>query len=170
MLKVQKNEKIIQYDQAVEDSTFAILVEYIKLNVVKVDTLRARMADLNCGVIVLKNTLAKIVFERHEMQQVCEYLAGPSMLIYGTGEISQVTKALARFIRENPAMQVKAIIFDGQAYPKAQFASFMSMPTKDEIRSKLLSVLKAPLGQFVNVINAPQRLATVLKAYVDKAG
>lgn len=169
MLKAMKNEKITQYDQAIEDSTFAILVEYIKLNVGKIDALRATMAGLNCGVIVLKNTLAKIVFERHGMHQVCEYLAGPSMLIYGAGEISQVSKAVARFIRENPALQVKAIIFDGQPYPKAQFASFLTMPTKDEIRARLLSVLKAPLGQFVNVINAPQRLATVLKAYVDKA-
>jgi large subunit ribosomal protein L10 len=169
MRREQKTEKITQYDQAVADCAFAILVEYTKLKVAKVDAFRATVADLGCGVIVLKNTLARIVFERHEMQQVCEYLAGPSMLIYGTGEVSQVAKALNRFMRENPAMQIKAIIFDGQTYPKTQFQTFITMPTKDEIRAKFLSVLQAPLTQFVHVVNAPQRLANVLKAYVDKA-
>jgi large subunit ribosomal protein L10 len=170
MRKEEKSEKIEQYDQAVSDATFAILVEYSKLKVAKVDAFRATLFDLGCGVIVMKNTLARIVFERHGMQQACEYLAGPSLLIYGASEISPVAKALARFIRENPVMQVKAIIFDGQTYPKAQFQSFITMPTKDEIRAKLLSVLKAPATQFVHIINAPQRLANVLQAYVDQAG
>lgn len=170
MRREQKAEKIALYDEALVESTFAILAEFNKLNVAKVDAFRASLDDLGCGVIVLKNTLARIVFERHGMQQVCEYLAGPSMLIFGAGEISQAAKYLGRFIRDNPGMQVKAIVFDGQTYPKSQFASFVALPTKDEVRAKLLSLLKAPQAQFVRLINSPQRLATVLKAYADKSG
>jgi ribosomal protein L10 len=170
MRREQKEEKIALYDEALVESTYAILAEFSKLNVAKVDAFRTSMDDLGCGVMVLKNTLARIVFERHGMQQVCEYLAGPTMLIYGSGEISQAAKHLGRFIRDNPGMQVKAIVFDGQTYPKSQFTSFVALPTKDEIRARLLSLLKAPQARFVSLINSPQRFATVLKAYVDKMG
>jgi large subunit ribosomal protein L10 len=169
MRREAKEAKIALYDGAVEQATFAVLLEFDKLSVAKVDKFRNDLAALGYGVIVLKNTLAKIVFDRHGLSDVAEYLVGPSLLVYGSGEVSPVAKQVSRSMREFPALVLKGILFDGQVYPKSDFQLFTTMPTKDEVRARLLSVLKAPLSQFVTVVNAPQRLAMVLKAYCDKA-
>jgi large subunit ribosomal protein L10 len=43
------------------------------------------------------------------------------------------------------------------------------LPTLDELRSKLLSVLNGPASKFVRVLNAvPQQVVTLLTAYEDK--
>jgi ribosomal protein L10 len=42
------------------------------------------------------------------------------------------------------------------------------MPTKSEIRASLLRVFMAPQSKMVRVLNAPQRLVSVLAAYADK--
>jgi len=170
MNKQQKEQKVANYNEAVSQATYAIMVEYAKVPVVEVERLRNEMADLKAGVVVMKNTLARIVFERNGLEEVTEYLAGPTMLVYGAEEIAPVAKNLDKFMRLFREVKVKAVIYDGSIFPREQFKSFTSLPTKDEIRAKFLGLLKAPQGNFVRVINAGQRVASVLKAYVDKAG
>lgn len=164
-----KEQKVTQYDDAVRLAGYAIMVEYAKVPVTEFEQLRHDLAGMGAGVVVMKNTLAKIVFERNGLEQVSEFLSGPTALIYGREEISPVAKHLEKFMRQFREVKVKSIIFDGGIFNKEQFKSFVNLPTRDEVRSKLLGVLQAPQGNFVRIINAGQRVASVLKAYVDKA-
>ena len=116
----------------------------------------------------MKNTLAKIAFEKNELEEICELLVGPSMLFYGEDDIAPAAKAIAKFTRKFPGLVVKTIIFDNTIFPKEEFATFISMPTKDEVRAQFLSVLMAPQTQFVGVINAASRVVGVLRSYADK--
>jgi len=134
----------------------------------EVERFRADMRALGCQTHVVKNTLARIVFERNSVEQVVEYLAGPSLLISGHGEVSPVAKALVKAGRKYPALQVKAVVFDSQVYPGSEIKQFTDMPTKDEIRARLVGAFSAPITMFVRVLNAPQRIASVLKQYADK--
>ena len=165
-----KDQKIEQYDEAVGTATFAILADYIGIPVVTMEKLRRDLRGMDSGAVVMKNTLAKIVFERHGLEEVSEFLAGPSLLIYGTGEIAPVAKHLVRFIRVNRDVKVKAVVYDGSIFNGSQFKSFTSLPTRDEVRSQFLSVLNAPLGRFVRVNNLAARLVTVMSQYADKQG
>jgi large subunit ribosomal protein L10 len=166
-----KEQKVEQYDQAVGVANYAFLCEYVKISVADYEKMRAKFAEMGAGVVVLKNTLARIVFERHGLEEVAEYLAGPSMLVYGSGEeISPVAKQLEKSMRQHRAnLTVKAVIYDGSIFPKEQFKSFTTLPTKDEVRAKLLGVLQAPMGNFLRVNSAAQRLATVLNQYAEKS-
>ncbi|MDQ3023305.1 MAG: 50S ribosomal protein L10, partial [bacterium] len=157
------------YDETVGLATFAFLTDYQQIPVVEMERLRVELAGLDAGIVIMKNTLARIVFERHGLEEVSEYLAGPSMLIHGTGEVAPVAKQVDRFMRIHKEMTVKAIIFDGAISKGSQFKSFTTLPTKDEVRAKLLGVLQAPLGNFLRVNNVAQRLVTVFSQYADKA-
>jgi large subunit ribosomal protein L10 len=168
MKRADKNAKIEMYAAALEGSTFAFLTEFGKLSVPDTDKFRSDMAQLGCQTHVVKNTLARIVFERNGVEQIVEYLAGPSLLISGTGEVSPVAKALAKAARRIPTLKLKAIVYDAQVYPADQLKSFTDMPTKEEIRARLVGAFSAPISSFVRVLNAPQRFASVLKQYADK--
>jgi large subunit ribosomal protein L10 len=165
-----KEQKVQQYDETVGVATFAFLTDYEKISVVDMEKLRSELSGLDAGIVIMKNTLAKIVFERHGLEEVSEYLAGPSMLVYGTGEIAPVAKNIDRFMRTHREMKVKAIVYDGAISKGSQFKSFTTLPTKDELRAKFLGVLQAPLGNFLRVNNAAQRLVTVFSQYAEKAG
>jgi len=170
MRREQKNAKIQDYQAALDTASFAVLAEFSKLSVATMEHFRRDLTGLGYKALVMKNTLARIVFERQGLSQVCEYMVGPSVLVYGSGEASPAAKLLARFMRENPSVVVKAIVFDGGTYPRSEFTSFLTMPTRDELRAKLLRVMLAPLSNFARIIHPTQRLVTVLGSYGDKRG
>jgi large subunit ribosomal protein L10 len=168
MRREAKDALLDTYTSMLEGSNYAFLTEHGKVRVTEMERIRAQFADMGCKIIVVKNTLARIVFERRGVDEIATYLDGPSLLVIGAEEISPIAKALQKVTRSNPSMKVKAIVFDGKVYPASDFKSFQDMPTKNEIRAKLLSVFKAPIGSFVRVINTPQRMVSVLKQFADK--
>jgi large subunit ribosomal protein L10 len=168
MKRAEKANKIEMYADALAGASFAFLTEFGKMKVPEVEQFRADMRGMGCKTHVVKNTLARIVFERNEIEQVVEYLAGPSLLISGSAEVSPVAKALVKAARKYPALKLKAIVYDSQVYPAEQIKHFTDMPTKDEIRARLVGAFSAPVSMFVRVLNAPQRIASVLKQYADK--
>jgi large subunit ribosomal protein L10 len=168
MNKQGKEQKVQQYDSAVGVATYAFLADYQRIPVVAMEQLRAELRGMDAGIVIMKNTLAKIVFERHGLEEVSEYLAGPSMLVYGTGEIAPVAKHFDRFTRINRDVKVKAVIYDGSIFKGTEFKAFTTMPTKDEVRAKFLGTLQAPLSRFLSVNNAAQRLVTVFSQYAEK--
>jgi large subunit ribosomal protein L10 len=168
MNRANKSAKIEMYAEALAGASFAFLTEFGKVSVPDTDKFRSDMRNLGCDVHVVKNTLARIVFERNGVEQIVEYLAGPSLLISGTGEVSPVAKALVKVARRTPTLKLKAIVYESQVYPADQIKHFTEMPTKEEIRARLVGAFSAPISSFVRVLNTPQRFASVLKQYADK--
>ena len=168
MNKQQKTKRVEHYTEVIEGAGYAILAEFKKMNVATVMKFRRELLDTGCSCVVLKNTLARIAFEKNELEEICEFLVGPSMLFYGTEEIAPAAKLIAKYSKQYPGLKVKTILYDNTVFPKEQFTSFTSLPTRDEVRAALLRVIKAPQGQFVNVINAASRVVGVLRAYADK--
>jgi len=168
MNREQKQQKLDAYDKVVTDAGYAILTEHGKMEVGDVEDMRGKLRDQGCETMVIKNTLARIIFERHGLEEMSEHLIGPSILMYGEEEIAPAAKLIQKLSKANPALKIKAVLFDGKIYESKDFKTFSSMPTKQELRAKFVGVIKAPIANFVRVINTPQRIATVLKAYADK--
>jgi len=168
MDKQQKTKRVEHYNEVIEGAGYAILAEFSKLDVATVMKFRRELMETGCSCIVLKNTLAKIAFENNQLQEICEFLVGPSMLFYGSEEIAPAAKIIAKYGKQFPGLKVKTILYDNTVFPKEQFVSFTNLPTRDEVRAALLRVIKAPQAQFVQVINAASRLVGVLRAFADK--
>lgn len=168
MNKQNKTKRIDHYTEVIEGAGYAIIAEFNKMDVAVVTRFRRDLMDAGCSCIVLKNTLARIAFEKNELEEICEFLVGPSMLFYGTEEIAPAAKLIAKYGKQYPGLKVKTILYDNTVFSKEQFTSFTNLPTRDEVRAALLRVIKAPQAQFVNVINAASRIVGVLRAYADK--
>jgi len=168
MNKQDKVKRVEQYEEVIQGAGFAILAEFKKMNVATVMQFRRELVDTGCSCMVLKNTLARIAFEKNELEEICEFLVGPSLLFYGNGEIAPAAKIIAKYGKQHKDLKVKTILYDNTIFPKEQFTSFTNLPTRDEVRAALLRVIKAPQSQFVSVINAASRIVGVLRAYSDK--
>ena len=168
MNKQQKIERIDRYDSVINPDGYAILAEFNKISVSDMEAFRRELTEVGCTAVTIKNTLAKLVFEKKGLEAVCEYLLGPSILFCGDEEIAPAAKLLAKFAKKHRGLIIKTIVYDNNVFPKEDFKTFTSMPTKDEVRSKLLSVIKAPQSNFVRVIGAASRVVGVINAYADK--
>lgn len=155
MLRADKEQKVAYYEDALGESTFIFFVNPERVGIRLMDEIRAKLKELSARAVLIKNTLARIVFERNGMEQVCEILVGPSLMICGREDVGAVAKYLRQIQREyrNEILQVKGIWFDGRFYPAEQFNFFATLPTADEARAKLLIVLREPARRLAYLIS-----------------
>jgi large subunit ribosomal protein L10 len=171
MLRKQKEGVMEQYASALGEAGFAILIDATSVNIRIMDEFRHQLAEKGAKAIQLKNTLARIVFERSGMEAVCEILVGPSLLICGAEDIGAAAKIVRQYQKDfrNAILPVKGIWFDGKLYPAEDFRIFAELPTKDEARSQLLGIIQEPARQIASIaMETYSRLARVLNEYTSK--
>ena len=76
---------------------------------------------------------------------------------------------MSKYAKDNPEYTFKAGIVDGRVIAIKDIDALASMPSKEEIYSKLLFLMNAPAQRLVTVMNAIGRdLAVVINQGVEK--
>ena len=172
MLRKQKEVKITKYEELARGTSYAILIDPTKVNIRLMSELRATLAEKGASMMLVKNALARIVFEREGMEKVCEILVGPSLMVFGGEEIGAAAKVIRQYQRDfrDAILPVKGIWFDGRIYPSSDFRSFADMPGKNELRAKLLGTLKEPSRRLVSILSETHgRLVRVINEHAKTA-
>jgi len=118
---------------------------------------------------VIKNTLAERAAKGTKVEEVLKGLAGVTSIAYTQGDPVALAKALAKYAKDNPEFTFKAGVVEGRVVSIKEIESLATMPSKEELYSKLLFLLNAPAQRLATVINATGRdLAVVLNQGVEK--
>lgn len=170
-LSRQKKEEVLaQYKDWVERSQAVFLVEYTGVTVKDLDGIRAKVRESGGEFHVLKNTLARKVFEAHGAQIPAGYFEKSTAVTFAFTDPASTAKALTDVMKGAEAIKLKGGFLDKQALSSAQVKSLSDRPPLPVIRAQLLGVLQAPAGKLVRTLAEPGRsLASVVKAYADKA-
>lgn len=79
------------------------------------------------------------------------------------------SKILVDFARKNAELEIKAGMLDGKFVSKEQIGVLASLPGRDVLLGKLLSVMVGVQTSFVRVLSAvPRSIVMVLAAYREK--
>ena len=68
-----------------------------------------------------------------------------------------LAKALTKYAKDNPEFTFKAGMVEGRVITIKEIEALASMPSKEEIYSKLLFLMNAPAQRLVTVMNAVGR-------------
>ena len=82
-------------------------------------------------------------------------LKGSTALAISFDEPVAPAKVIKKFKKDNDLPEVKGILFDGEFVPGAEYDRLASLPSKEELLAKLVSMLNSPLQKLVSTINAP---------------
>ena len=84
-------------------------------------------------------------------------------IAYTEGDPVALAKALAKYAKDNPEFTFKAGVVEGRVISIKEIEALATMPSKEEIYSKLLFLLNAPAQRLVTAMNALGRnLAVVI--------
>jgi len=112
---------------------------------------------------VIKNNIAEKASEGTPSEAVLKDLKGMCSLAYTTTDPVALAKALTVYAKANPAFTFRAGFVEGRAIDVKSITYLASMPSKEEILSKLLFLINAPAQRLVTAMNAVGRnLAVVL--------
>ena len=97
-------------------------------------------------------------------------LEGTTGIAFSGDDPVALAKVLMDFVKDNPALSVKAGIVDrSQVLDAGGVKALSTMPGLPELRARLLGLLQAPATQLVRLLGTPAiQLARVVKARQDK--
>jgi large subunit ribosomal protein L10 len=146
-----------------------IVGSFSKLTVAKDYELRKTVRSVGGSYKVVKNTLAKRASEGTKVAEALKGLKGVSSIAYTDGDPVALAKALSKYVDDNPEFSFKSGILDGKVLSLQEIKALATMPSKEELYSKLLFLMNAPAQRLVTVMSAVGRdLAVVVNQGVEK--
>ena len=135
-----------------------------KLTVSQDFELRKAVRDAGGSYRVVKNNIAEKAAEGTPSEAVLKDLKGMCSLAYTASDPVALAKALTVYAKANPAFTFRAGFVEGRAIDVKSITDLASMPSKEEILSKLLFLINAPAQRLVTALNAVGRnLAVVVE-------
>ena len=102
-----------------------------------------------------------------ELAQLIEKFTGPTAIAFNANDAVALAKALTKFAKDVPAVQFKGAMLNGQVVPAEQIQAIASLPSREELISKLLFVLQSPMRGLATVLQANIRNLAVV---IDQIG
>ena len=153
MAKVEEKKPIVQeIKDNLDGAKSVVLVDYLGLTVEQ-DTKLRREAREN-GVIykVYKNTMVKLAIDGTDFDSIKEDLEGPTAVAVSKTDATAAARVLAKFAKENPALEIKSGIVEGTYYDAAGITKIATIPSREELLSKFLGSIQSPITNFARVI------------------
>lgn len=167
-----KQKDLAALTESLQNSTSAMVVSFSKLSVTKDQEFRTSLREAGAEYKVVKNTLARIAVKGTPFEPATEHFKGVTAIAWTQNDPVILTKAISKFMKENAdTYSFKTGVLDGRLLDLAQVTQIASLPSKEELISKLLYVLNAQAQRIVTVINAvPRDLAVVIKQIGEQEG
>ncbi|MBO4702997.1 MAG: 50S ribosomal protein L10 [Lachnospiraceae bacterium] len=154
MAKIELKKPIIEEIQSsIKDAKSVVVVDYRGLTVEQDTRLRKTLRENNITYKVYKNTMINFAIQGTEFEGLAPYLEGPTAIAISTEDATAPARAICKFAKEAPKLEVKAGIVEGTAYDAAGITQIASVPSKEELLAKLLGSMKSPISNFARVIN-----------------
>ena len=168
MDRAAKKELVTALNGVFKDTNVVVVAHYSGLTVAQLQNLRKQMKQAGAAVRVAKNRLAKIALDGTDAAAVIPLLRGPTVIAYSGDPIaapkvaSDFAKAHEKFVILGGAMGKTALDQNG-------VKALAALPSLDELRAKIVGLLKAPATKIAQVVNAPAaKVARVVQAYANK--
>lgn len=163
-MRPEKESMRDELKREVEDSVFVILADFGGMSMPKDMALRGQLREVDASYKVVKNRVMRSLTEELGLSGLDEGLSGPTAMITGKGEVSDVMKKLRDFIKENDLPTIKVGSLDGAFLSTKDLAAIAELPSKDELLAKIVGSIAAPSTGLVNTIHqAVSQLVNVLK-------
>ena len=165
-----KQKDLEALTSSLQSSTSAMVVSFNNLTVAKDMEFRNRLREAGAKYQVVKNTLARIAVKGTDFEQATDSFKGVTAIAWTDGDPVILSKAISKFMKDNADHYTfKSGVVDGKLVDLAQLTTIASLPSKEELISKLLFVINAQAQRLVTVINAvPRDLAVVIKQIGEK--
>ncbi|WP_186055743.1 50S ribosomal protein L10 [Burkholderia gladioli] len=148
-----KQAVVAEVSAQVAKAQTVVLAEYRGIAVGDLTKLRAQAREKQVYLRVLKNTLARRAVEGTPFATLAEQMTGP--LIYGISDDAiAAAKVVNDFAKSNDKLIIKAGSFDGKVMDKAGVQALASIPSREELLSKLLFVMQSPVSGFARALAA----------------
>lgn len=154
-----KSVVVAEIAEKLEKASSVIVLDYKGLTVEQVTELRSQMREAGVEYKVYKNTLVRRAAKENGGEAFAnfndEQLIGPNAIAFGYDDPVAPARILKGFMDKNPdKITLKMGVVEGEFYDESKIVALASIPPREVLIAKLLGSLKAPMSNFVYLVNA----------------
>jgi len=167
--RAKKKELVEKLSSELKNVTSVIISTYTKQTVAQDYELRKALRSTGAKYRVVKNTLAERAGKGTKVEEGLKNLSGVTSIAFTEGDPVALAKALSKYAKDNPEFTFKAGVVEGRVISIKEIEALATMPSKEEIYSKLLFLLNAPAQRLATAVGAVARnLAVVINQGVQE--
>lgn len=154
MAKVELKQPIVQEIAAqLDGAQTAVLVDYRGLTVDEDTNLRKQLREAGVIYKVYKNTMINFAIKDTPFEELAQHLEGPTAIAISKEDATTPARVITKFAKDAPALEIKGGVVEGTYYDASGMAAIASVPSKEELLSKLLGSLQSPITNLARVLN-----------------
>ncbi len=143
-----KKAVVAEVSAQVANAQTVVIAEYRGIEVTDLTVLRRKARESGVYLRVLKNTLVRRAVAGTSFAGLADQMVGPLIYSVSTDPVA-AAKVLNDFAKTNDKLVLKAGSYAGKVLDKAGVEALASIPSREELLSKLLYVMQAPVAGFV---------------------
>src|SRR5712691_3163550 len=162
--KEQRQKDLDALTSQFQQAKAAMLVSFKNMTVAKDQELRRQLREAGVSYAVVKNTLARKAAAGTLLEPAMEKFKGVTAVALSTSDPVGLSKAIAKFTKANPEIfSFKVGIVEGKVIALKDVEAIASLPSKEELISKIMFLVNAQAQRLVVVTSAVARnLAIVI--------
>ena len=104
---------------------------------------------------VLRNTLARRVFEDMGIGGLSRFLEGPSVAVWGGDGVAELAKEISTQVKKLKKPEIKGGSVDGTVIGPDQVEDITKLPSREALIGRVVSLALAPVSRVISLANAP---------------
>ena len=161
MNKEQKKTYISEMKDFFANNESVLVTHYQGLTVNQIDSLRNEMRTHGILFKVTKNRITKLALKDTKCKDLSNLFTGPTAVAFSKDAISSA-KILTKFAKENKSLKIIGGIMGNDVLDVKDVAKIATLPTLEEARAKIASILQTPAQKIISILLAPGSKIAIL--------
>jgi large subunit ribosomal protein L10 len=171
LTKEEKEKQVAWFREQFKDVRGLFLTKFDGLTVQEMNQLRRELRKVGGSFKVLKNTLVRLAYKDTNVAVLADDVMGPRAAAWTSSDdcVPTMAKILVDFAKTHPKLELRQGVLNGKLIDPTDLDVLSKLPSREELLSRVLGTMKAPIGAFVGTLAAvPRSLLNVLKAIEEQ--
>ena len=161
--KKQKQENLDKLTEQFKNAKAAMVVGFKGMTVSKDQELRDQLREAGISYSVVKNTLARKAAVGTSLEPASDQFKGVTGVALSQGDPVSLSKAITKFTKANPdVFSFKVGIVEGRVVELRDVEAIASLPSREELLSKVMFLVNSQAQRLATVTNAVARNLVVV--------
>jgi large subunit ribosomal protein L10 len=159
----QKQDNLEALTEQFKNAQAAMVVGFKGMTVPKDQELRSQLREVGVTYSVVKNTLARKAAVGTALEPAADQFKGVTAVALSSGDPVGLSKAITKFSKANPDIfTFKAGIVEGRVMALGDVEAVASLPSREELLSKVMFLVNCQAQRLATVTNAVARNLVVV--------
>ena len=156
LTKEQKTKQIKDIKDKLSNQKSIVFVDFAKVPSQDMFALRKNLKESGCNLKIAKKTLVRVAFGQSNLSfwnKIKPSIPGQLALVLGIEDEIAPARISNKFAKEHESFKILGGIFENRFIEKTRVLELASIPTRNELLSRLVGSLSSSTTKFVRVLD-----------------